>query len=169
MPIMPGVELTDADRSALAAALHATKTVRDWRRLQAIHLLASGQEAPAVAAALGCHVASVYGWADVWRTHGLAGLTPRPHGGGRPRRLETHAEADLERLLGEEPQGHGYASSDWTVPLLKTALEQQGQLVSERTLRRVLHRLGWRWNRPKYLLGRPDPAYAAKKGRWSSK
>ncbi len=35
----------------------------------------------------------------------------------------------------------------------------------ERTVRRTLHRLGWRWKRPKYVLGRPDPAYAEKKSR----
>jgi hypothetical protein len=25
-----------------------------------------------------------------------------------------------------------------------------------------LHRLGYRWKRPQYVLGRPDPAYAEK-------
>lgn len=169
MPILPLVVLTDAERSALDDALRATQRVRDWRRLQAIHLLDSGQEAPAIAAALGCSASSVYYWADDWRTSGLAGVTAHPPGGGRPRRLDPAAEAALEQLVGEDPQAHGYASSDWTVPLLRTALEQRGQTVSERTLRRALHRLGWHWKRPKYRLGRPDPAYEAKKGRWSSK
>ena len=60
---------------------------------------------------------------------------------------------------------HGYAATDWTVPLLRTELSRRGHVLSERALRRTLHRLGWRWKRPKYVLGRPDPAYAAKKGR----
>lgn len=169
MPIVPLVKLSDDERSALDEARRTTKRLRDWRRLQAVHLLDTGREAPDVAETLGCSASSVYYWADDWRTNGLAGLIARPHGGGRPRRLDSAAEAALEQLLGEDPQRHGYASSDWTVPLLCTALEQQGHPVSERTLRRVLHRLGWRWNRPKYILGRPDPAYEAKKGRWSSK
>ncbi len=37
--------------------------------------------------------------------------------------------------------------------------------MSERTTRRTLRRLGWRGKRPKYVLGRPDPQYAEKKGR----
>jgi len=36
--------------------------------------------------------------------------------------------------------------------------------VHEHTLRRTLKRLGYRWKRPQYVLGRPDPAYAEKKG-----
>jgi transposase len=168
MPILPLVTLTDGEHAALNEALRTTKRLRDWRRLQAVHLLASGREAPEVAAILGCSASSVYYWANDWRTSGLAGLFETPHS-GRPHRLDNAAEAELQRLLGEDPQVHGYASTEWTVPLLTTELEKAGHPVSERTLRRVLHRLGWRWKRPKYLLGRPDPAYEAKKGRWSSK
>lgn len=168
MPILPLVTLTDDDRAALDEALRTTKRLRDWRRLQAVHLLATGHEAPEVAETLGCSASSVYYWADDWRTSGLVGLFERPHS-GRPHRLDSAAEADLHHLLSEEPQAHGYASTEWTVPLLSTELDKVGHPVSERTLRRVLHRLGWRWKRPKYRLGRPDPAYEAKKGRWSSK
>ena len=39
-----------------------------------------------------------------------------------------------------------------------------GFVVGERTIRRALRRLGYRWKRPQYVLGRPDPAYAEKKG-----
>lgn len=165
MPIRRLVEVTDEQRGALDAALESTTRLRDWRRLQAVHLLAVGREASEVAEALGCSASSVYDWADDWRCGGLAALTARPHGGGRPRRLDPDAEAEVERLLGDDPQAHGFAATDWTVPLLRTAVAAQDHAVSERTLRRTLHRLGYRWKRPKYLLGRPDPAYAAKKGR----
>jgi transposase len=159
------VEMTDADRAALEAALHSTRQVREWRRLQAVRLLADGREASEVAAALGCSASSVYYWADDWRESGLAGLAASPHVGGRPRRLDAPAEATLEQTLADDPQAHGYAATDWTVPLLRTELLRCGYDLSERTLRRALHRLGFRWKRPKYVLGRPDPAYEAKKGR----
>jgi transposase len=159
------VELTNENRVALDAALRSTRGVREWRRLQAVRLLADGREAPEVAQVLGCSASSVYYWANDWRESGLAGLAEGAHGGGRPRRLDAAAEALLERLLVDDPQAQGYAATDWTVPLLRTALARQGLGLSERTLRRVLHRLGYRWKRPKYVLGRPDPAYAAKKGR----
>lgn len=158
------VEMTDDDRTALEEALRTTKRAREWRRLQAVRLLADGREAPEVAAVLGCSASSVYYWADDWREARLAGLAEGPHA-GRPRRLDVDAEATLEHLLADDPQAHGYAATDWTVPLLRTELARSGYDLSERTLRRTLHRLGFRWKRPKYVLGRPDPADEAKKGR----
>jgi transposase len=158
------VEVTDEDRRALDAALRTTKRVREWRRLQAVRLLADGREAPEVAHVLGCSASSVYYWADGWREARLAGLAEGPHA-GRPRRLDADAEMTLEQLLADDPQAHGLAATDWTVPLLRTVLAQHGHALSERTLRRTLHRLGYRWKRPNYVLGRPDPAYEAQKGR----
>ena len=158
------VELTDDDRTALDTTLRSTKRVREWRRLQAVRLLAEGREAPEVAAVLGCSASSVYYWADDWRAAGRAGLAEGPHA-GRPRRLDVDAEATLEHLLANDPQSHGFAATDWTVPLLRTELARRGHELSERTVRRTVHRLGYRWKRPKYVLGRPDPAYEAKKGR----
>jgi transposase len=162
------VELTDAERTALVAAQQTVRTVREWRRYQAVRLLAAGQEPAVVAQALGCSASAVYYWAQDWREQGLAGLAEGPHA-GHSRRLDTTAEAEVEQALAEDPQAHGYAATDWTVPLLHTELSQRGYAASAHTLRRTLHRLGYRWKRPKYALGRPDPAYAAKKGRWWSK
>jgi transposase len=79
--------------------------------------------------------------------------------------LDAEADAAVECLLADDPQAPGDAATDWTVPLLRTELEQRGHTLSERTLRRTRHRVGWRWKRPKYVLGRPDPAYEAHKGR----
>jgi transposase len=50
------------------------------------------------------------------------------------------------------------------VPLLRSELAQAGYTVGARTIRRALHRLGYRWKRPRSVLGRPDPAYAEKRG-----
>lgn len=158
------VDVTDDDRRALDAAVRTARRVRDWRRLQAVRLLADGHEAPQVAQALGCSASSVYYWANDWREIGLEGLVEGPHA-GRPRRLDGDAEATLTQVLTDDPHTYGYAANDWTAPLLRTELARRGHALSERTLRRSLHRLGYRWKRPKYVLGRPDPAYEAKKGR----
>ena len=74
------------------------------------------------------------------------------------------AETVLTELLGTDPQQHGHRATGWTVPLLQGELATQGTVVGEGTIRRALHRLGYRWKRPRYILGRPDPDYAAKKG-----
>jgi hypothetical protein len=71
--------------------------------------------------------------------------------------LEGAGQRELEQLLATDPQEQGEEATEWTVPLLLTPLLQAGGVVSEHTLRRSLHRLGWRGKRPRSELGRPDP------------
>ena len=156
---------TDEQRADLERAVSSERRVRAWRRYQALLRLAAGEAPETVAKTLGCARSSVFAWAAAWRDHGLAGLTPRPHGGGRPLRLEGDGQARLHQVLMEDPQQHGQHTTGWTVPLLRAELAAAGYAVSGRTIRRALHRQGWRWKRPKYVLGRPDPEYAQKKAR----
>jgi transposase len=155
--------VTESQRRDLHAAAAAEKGVRRWRRHQAVLLLAEGQDPTAVAHTLCCSRASVYAWAAAWRQDGIAGLGDAPHGGGRVK-LDAAGEVLLQALLATDPQVHGHQATGWTVPLLQGELAQAGYRVGERTIRRALHRLGYRWKRPQYVLGRPDPAYAEKRG-----
>jgi transposase len=156
------IRLSPRQRADLEAAAAGERRMRVWRRYRAVLLLGDGQPPAAVAATLGCSLSSVYGWAAAWRQDGLAGLRGQPHGGGVVA-LATRAGAVLERLLGEDPQARGHQAAGWTVPLLRTELATAGYAVSTKTIRRTLHQLDYRWKRPKYVLGRPDPAYAEKK------
>jgi transposase len=59
--------------------------------------------------------------------------------------------------MKQAPQEFGYPDTDWTTPLLRRELERgTGVLPSDDTVRRVLHRLGYVWKRPRYVLD-PDP------------
>jgi transposase len=139
--------------------------VRHWRRYQAVLLRADGVPVAEVARDLGCTETSVSNWTAAWRAEGLPGVAEGRHPGAA-RRLDPDAEATLDALLTEgDPQAHGYAATGWTAALLRTELARRGLPAAERTIRRTLHRLGWRWKRPKYVLGRPDPASAEKKSR----
>ena len=71
----------------------------------------------------------------------------------------------LQGLLATDPQsvrpsGHGVDGAVAAGGTGAGRLSRSGQ----RTVRRALHRLGYRWKRPQYVLGRPDPAYAEKRG-----
>jgi len=155
--------VTQEERAALEAAQQRSPKVRHWRRYQAVVLRADGLFVKDVARALGCTETSVYNWTAAWREGGVDGVAEGKHP-GQARCLTREAEATLEALLTEgDPQAHGYAATGWTVPLLHTELGQQGSPAAARTIRRTLRRLGWRWKRPKFVLGRPDPAYAEKK------
>jgi putative transposase len=161
--------LSEAERAELVAAQGASQTVRHWRRYQAVLLRGDGVPLATVAQTLGCTQASVCNWTKAWRERGVAGVSEGVHPGAE-RRLDAAAEQVLQTLLQEaNPQAQGYAATNWTAPLLRTELATRGWGASERTLRRTLHRLGYRWKRPKFVLGRPDPAYAEKKsGRGAS-
>ena len=154
--------MTDAQRAALAAAGAAEGRARAWKRYQAVLLVASGETPAAAAKAVRCSVASVYGWVRRWREGGAAALAEGPHPGAA-RRLDAAGEARLADLLATDPQARGHHATGWTVPLLRTELAAAGYAVSAKTVRRALHRLGYRWKRPRYVLGRPDPDYDAKK------
>lgn len=159
------LSITPEERVALLAAQAQTSTVRQWRRFQAILLRAEGVPVTTIAQTLACTPTSVQNWVAGWRARGVAGVTEGRHP-GKARQLALAAEATLEALLATgDPQAEAYAATGWTVPLLRTQLGKQGWQASERTIRRTLHRLGWRWKRPKFVLGRPDPAYAEKKKR----
>jgi transposase len=155
--------LTETERTNLQAVTAAERRVRRWKRAQAVLLRADGLTVEAVARALGCSQASVYAWTVAWRQHGVAGLREGDHGGG-PVKLDGTAAALLARLLEQDPQTHGHRATGWTVALLRTELAHAGVVVAEKTVRRGVHRLGYRWKRPRYILGRPDPAYAEKRG-----
>ena len=158
--------MTAVERAALAQAARGERRVRAWRRYRAV-VVASERGPAAAARVLGCALSSVYLWVAGWRRDGMAALRERPRGGGRPARLAGRGAELASQLLGLDPQARGWHATGWTVPLLRTELERAGYAVGERTVRRTLHRLGWHWKRPKYVLGRPDPDYAAKRGRSS--
>jgi transposase len=155
--------LTPDQRADLEDAAARARQTRSWKRYRALLLLADGQTIAQVSTALACGQSTVYRWVAIWREQGLACLAEGPHP-GRTRRLDPTAEARLQALLGSDPQAHGHLSTGWTAPLLLGALAAGGWVVHEHTLRRTLKRLGYRWKRPQYVLGRPDPAYAEKRG-----
>lgn len=98
----------------------------------------------------------------------MAGLREGVHPGAA-RRFDAAGEAELVALMQSDPQAAGYAATGWTVSSLPTEPTQRGWRASQRTIRRTPHRLGWGWKRPRFVLGRPDPDYEAKRGRWQSK
>ena len=155
------ITLTESQRIALEAA--AEKEVRRWKRYRALLLRGAGMTVVAVAHALECSAASVYAWTAAWRAQGVGGPREGNHGGGKVK-LDAAGEALLTGLLATDPQARGHRATGWTVPLLRTELALAGYHVAARTIRRALHRLGYRWKRPRSLLGRPDPDDAEQRG-----
>lgn len=161
--------LTAEERDTLAGAAARERRVRVWRRYQAVLLVGDGRHPEAVATAVGCRRASIDTWVAAWRREGLAGLQEAPHLPPPPAHT-LPLEALLTALLRDDPQTHGHHSAQrapagWMVPLFHGEVQRADHRVSGHTVRRAVRRLGWRRERPKYVIGRPDPQYAEKRGR----
>jgi transposase len=149
--------LTAWQRRRLQCQLEQTQDARVYRRTLAILEIARGLPIAHVAATLGASRRVVSYWVeDYLRQHDPADLLPedRP---GRPTLWTEEARALLQELLTGAPTDRGYYAVNWTVPLLQEELRHgTGGRFSDDTIRRELHRLGYVWKRPRYVLD-PDP------------
>lgn len=77
---------------------------------------------------------------------------------GRPKALTPHAVLVIVNLLKLPPSTCGYATSAWSVNQLIDALRRwNGTYVSDSTIRRALHYVGYSWNGWEF---KRDPAAA---------
>jgi len=153
-------------RRRLVRALREAHDVRLFRRLQAVWRVAEGGSVSGTARQAGVDRSSLHRWVKLYRqTHQVESLADAFRS-GRPREADDRDEELLAEVLALDPREQGYWATNWTVPLLKTYLEEEhGCPVAARTLRRRLHDWGWRWKRPRYVFSERAPPLAQKKGR----
>jgi transposase len=89
-----------------------------------------------------------------WRIALVVGVLPKVNGG---------CEAELKKLVEQEPREAGYSFSTWTCADLLSELVKKGfEAVSSETIRAHLHDLGYRVRRPVLSIASPDPEYEQK-------
>jgi transposase len=154
--------LTPQQRFRLRRQLRTTDDLGTFRRTLALLQLDQGRTVTEVATMLGVSRRSVHGWIDLYRHHPVPRSLSSHHSTGRPPTWTEDVQAILRAALHQPPDHFGYQATGWTVPLLKEHLAHWGvSALSDATLRRQLHALGYVWKRPRYLLD-PDPRRAAK-------
>jgi transposase len=153
------------DRRRLLRALQETHEVRLFRRLQAVLRVAEGCSVSGTARQAGVDRSSLHRWVKLYRQTRQAESLAEASRSGRPREADDLDEELLAEVLALDPREQGYWATTWTVPLLRTYLEEQyGCPVSARTLRRRLHEFGWCWKRPRSVFSAREPHLAQKKG-----
>jgi transposase len=66
-------------------------------------------------------------------------------------------------ILHHKPTTFGFNRTNWTQPALVKAYEQSfGEIISRRTLARILPRTGYTWRQARRVLTSPDPNYHEK-------
>ncbi len=164
---MVALRLTARDRETLGHAARHGADAREARRALALLDLDAGEPPARVAQRYRVSRSTVYEWAARWRD------TARPradrlrdaHRSGRPPATRDAVEEALAALMPTAPTDHGYRHPAWTTPILLAHLAREhGLEVSDTTVRRALHRLGYRWERPRFVLSRRADHWRQAKG-----
>jgi putative transposase len=165
---VPGDTILDipaAEQEQMLAQLRAAR----YGHLLGLHILllcAAGRTPTEIAAALFCSRSSVYRTLRAYRRGALAA--------GH----ETSAEpppvpvcrASLKRsvraLLKRAPQAYGWCRTRWSCACLAAELKaRRGAQVSQETVRRWLHELGYVWKRARHVAKDDDPERVTKLAR----
>ena len=154
--------LTDEQRRLLRGQLNSTQDINLYRRILALLEVDRGRSPADISRSLGVSCSSVYNWLDAFET------TPQPsaltdhRGQGRPSLWTDPLEKLLREILRQSPAAMGYQALGWTVPLLQMHLTQHGgKRLSDPTIRRKLHKMGYIWEHSRYVAA-PAPEFGNK-------
>ena len=148
-------------RSRAAAA-------RAVERARIVELAHRGRRVPAIARELGVCEATVRTWLKRFSAAGLDALADAPRAGRPP----TYTPEEVGEVVAAgltDPQALGLPFASWTLDRLAAYLaEEQGIPIKRSRIGEILVAEGLRWREQETWFGeRPDPAFAAKRGRSS--
>ena len=101
-----------------------SKEARVFRRAQAVREVVAGQTVKAVSDTFHFTNSALRKWVQRFAREGTGGLLDRPRS-GRPAKLTSELETQLNRLVDQDPLQHGSIQSQWTCRDLATVLSQQ--------------------------------------------
>lgn len=159
---MTGEEVQQVQRLAHSRTVEAR--LRDRARI--CWLAHQGHRLAAIKGELGVADGTVRLWISRFNAEGLAGLRDRRRG-GRPVTYTPEQVGELLAASLTDPQELGLPFASWTLDRLAAYLnEARGIAIKRSRLGEILQTEGLRWRRQESWFGeRPDPAFAAKRGR----
>lgn len=147
---MQNITIAPQERKCLIIEMKRER--RPSRRLRMhIALLASdGRSSTEISRVLFCSRTTVYTVVSRFLREGEAAFDDRGRRGPRPL-IGEKADERVERLLEEDsPTEHGWLRSRWSCKLIcLQLLREQIASASRESVRRALHRLEYRWRRPR--------------------
>jgi transposase len=151
--------LSDNEFDDIDAFRSATRDARAFRNATIILMSSVGRSKSQIAEILGCSTATVDNIRAVYRRRGISGLTPSSPP-GRISRATPEYLAAIRKAVLTPPQDLGFGFSVWSVNRLRQYLKQEtGIELSDDQFRRILHREGFSFQRPKHTMeGKRDEA-----------
>ena len=163
MPSSIVVNLNSAEQARLREQMRRLRLFCPLLRLHILLLLAQQRSPTEIATWLLCSRSSVYEAATAWRQGWRPGQPDQAAEGGSCLFLAPSLQRSLLALLQKPPAAIGWCRTRWSCATLALSLEaRRGLQVSAETVRRWLHRLGWRWKRAKLVAKDNDPQRATK-------
>jgi transposase len=160
------LKLSPRERRSLEAVVASPVDAKQLKRAQGLLDVADGESPTVIARRLQVTRETIYNWVARWtqRSEPAAErLCDRPRS-GRPTTLRDQVSAEVSVLLETKPGEYGYRQAEWTTALLQGHLAAQQIVASKATLQGELHRLGYRWKRPRFVLRRRSPTWKQAKG-----
>ena len=158
---MVHLELTDAQRGELHE-LSRQAVGRVALRAHMVLLSGRGCSVPQIALIYDCGEDVVRAWLHRYQRLGVAGLYDLPKSGRPPK--DRLAGPIIDAQASQSPRCSGHPQACWSVGRLARFLAWRFHLrLSGASVRRYLHRMGWRWARPRLAPAcKGDPEAAAK-------
>jgi len=117
--------------------------IKEWRRLQALHLSRMGWQQRDIAVAMNVTEAAVSRWLAKARNQGEEALHSRAHS-GRPSKLTVAEKRLLPDCLWHGAEAYGFRGECWTCARVAGMLMQEfGISYSKSQVSRLLKALGW--------------------------
>lgn len=160
---MESISLAPQERKTLIRRMKQETPASRRLRMHIVLLAADGHSPTEIAPVLYCSRTTVYTITRRFAQEGEAAFADRQRRGPPPK-LDEEARQQIETLVDQaEPWADGWVRSRWTCTLLALQLFcRRGVTLSRETVRRTLHRLGFRWRRPRPI---PPPAKGAEQKR----
>ena len=135
-----------------------TESGRMRVRLMAVRLVWEGYPATAVSDILGITGETVRSYVASWNQGGLGALIPGKSP-GKPPKIPPEIVEQLCPLLQQSPHAVGYGeSANGDTRVFQAFLhDRYGIQMSRAGCTQWLHRHGFRWTRPTYVLDKADP------------
>jgi transposase len=154
------IQLSASDRKTLVAACQRGPTVQASRRAQVVLLLAAGWSWREIRAIAFVSFDLIRECLACWRREGAAAVI---ESAATTATTPAWLEQVAQWLTCKTPRDFGYFRTRWScAALAETLAWETGVRISSETMRRVLHRVGWVWRRPRPVVGPTDPEYAIK-------
>ena len=157
------IELTEGQRQELnLVSRQAIGRVAE--RAHMVLLSDRGYSVPVIAVISACGCDVVRTWLHRYAQHGVAGLDDQPRSGRPPKDREAGPIVDAQ--ASQSPLCSGHVQTCWSVGRLTAFLAGRFHLVLSRaSVRRALHRMGWRWARPRLAPARKSESRGGRQNR----